>query len=88
MSDKLKPAEFQRLGNDLYWDFCRLIYQPENEQEKIHFCHVKWIGYDDNYWWNNVSLKEKEGICPKCGRKYAIDFKTNKVIEILKGETK
>lgn len=69
-------AEFSRLGRDLFWKF--YAFNDNNE-----FVKVKWYGYDDDFWWYNVSITEQAQIrVGSDGRKYRIDFKTNRVSEV------
>ena len=42
-------ARFQQLRNDLFWEIF------DREQGKF----IKWMGYDDSYWWNNVAKSEQ-----------------------------
>lgn len=63
-------AEFSQSRNDMYWK----VYVPEDG-------FVRWGGYDDDYWWNNVSKSDRARtrIGEKTGRVYLIDFKTGRV---------
>ena len=69
-SDMAK-AEFQCLGNDLYWKF----YDPQDG-------FIRWVGYDDDNWWQNVAPKRRDRIGEVSGRTYRINFDTNEV-EVL-----
>lgn len=71
-------AEFSRLGRDLFWEFYG--FNDNNE-----FVKVKWFGYNDDFWWNIVSITEQAQISiGSDGRRYKIDFKTNSVLEVEK----
>lgn len=60
-------AEPSQLRNDLYWK----VY---NRQDGV----ICWTGYNDDYWWNNVSKSDhaRTRIGKVTGRKYMIDFST------------
>jgi len=58
-------ARFQQLRNDLFWEIF------DNEQNKL----IRWTGYDDYYWWNNVA-KSKEF---QVRGKYQLNPVTNEV---------
>ena len=63
-------ADFQQFRNDLYWK----IYDSEDG-------FISWGGYDDAYWWDNVS-KSKEAQIRKgniSGRTYKLNFETGEV---------
>lgn len=64
-----QKAKFNQLRNDLYWS----IYDQEDGT-------IRWIGYDDRYWWDNVStsdhFRNKTG---KSGRIYRLDPETGTV---------
>ena len=42
-----QKASFNQLSNDLFWKF----YAGEDG-------FIRWTGYNDAYWWDNVSLSE------------------------------
>ena len=58
-------ARFQQLRNDLFWEVF------DREQDKF----IKWMGYDDSYWWNNVANSEQFQVRGK----YRLDPFTNEV---------
>ena len=58
-------ARFQQLRNDLFWEVF------DSEQGKS----IKWMGYDDSYWWNNVAKSEQFQVRGK----YRLDPFTNEV---------
>lgn len=58
-------ARFQRLRNDLFWEVF------DREQDKF----IRWMGYDDSYWWNNVANSEQFQVRGK----YRLDPFTNEV---------
>jgi hypothetical protein len=58
-------ARFQRLRNDLFWEIF------DREQDKF----IKWMGYDDSFWWNNVANSEQFQVRGK----YRLDPFTNEV---------
>lgn len=42
-------ARFQQLRNDLFWSIFDL---DENKS-------IRWTGYNDAYWWNNVATSDQ-----------------------------
>jgi hypothetical protein len=58
-------ARFQRLGKDLFWEIL----------DEEHRKSIKWIGYDDIYWWENVAKSEHFQIIGK----YRLNPFTNEV---------
>ena len=42
-------ARFQKLYNDLFWE----IFDREQDE------FIKWQGYNDSFWWNNVANSEQ-----------------------------
>lgn len=63
-------ADFNQLSNDLYWKF----YGGEDG-------FIRWTGYDDEYWWNNVSLSDnfKQKIGKITGRIFELNAETREV---------
>lgn len=63
-------AEFNQSRNDLYW---KLWAGPDK--------FIRWTGYDDSNWWDNVSPTEhartRKG--EVTGRTFTIDFETGEV---------
>ena len=68
-------ASFNSLGRDLCWN----IYISEFEFKKT----LRWIGYDDGYWWSNVSKTDQFQIQNHAGRRYKLNPETNEVFLIL-----
>ena len=69
-------ARYRRLGRDLFWEF--YAFNDNNE-----FIKVKWTGYDDAFWWDNVSITDVAQISTGSdGRRYKINFHTNRVVEV------
>lgn len=58
-------ARFEQIRNDMFWT----IYDIESGK------FIRWQGYDDAYWWQNVSKSDQFRIR---GR-YRLDPITNKV---------
>lgn len=72
-------AEFSQLSNDLFWT-C-FIY----DSKKGEWFKIKFYGYNDSYWWNNVS--ERNRIKTVTGDKgtqriFELDYKTLEVMEV------
>jgi hypothetical protein len=44
-----KKVRFQQLRNDLFWE----VWDDETQKT------VRWSGYDDGYWWQNVATSEE-----------------------------
>lgn len=42
-------ARFQKLYNDLFWEVF------DSKQQKF----IKWQGYNDSYWWDNVAISDQ-----------------------------
>lgn len=42
-------ARFQKLYNDLFWEVF------DSKQQK----YIKWQGYNDSYWWDNVAISDQ-----------------------------
>jgi len=74
----IKDANFKSYGNDLYWD--ALLY------ENNVFTKLKWTGYDDKYWWENVAPQRGRKVVD--GRTFEIDFNEDKIYEIKNLEEK
>jgi hypothetical protein len=62
-------ATFTSLNNDLYWKVFDRNYN-----------YVRWIGYDDRNWWENVATQESwRRRVGSDGRVYTLDPETNRV---------
>ncbi len=63
-------ANFSQLGNDLFWSH----YDKDDKS-------IKWSGYNDEYWWNNVSCSSnfKFRLGKITNRYYCLDAKTNDI---------
>jgi hypothetical protein len=82
MKKKRKPlsgqAEFRIYRNDMFWDFHKI--DCDNGFELVK---VKWTGYNDEFWWNNVAPTEEAQVkVGSNGRKYKINFRTCEVVEV------
>jgi hypothetical protein len=63
-----KQARFEQLSNDLYWR----VYDGQ--------CFIRWTGYDDVYWWNNVATQDSwRRRTGSDGRVYTLDPNTDTV---------
>ena len=40
--DNIKHARFNKINNDLFWTYK----------------DITWCGYDDTFWWDNVSITD------------------------------
>ncbi len=70
-------AAFDQLSNDLFWSW----YHSDFSTEDHHFQKLQWTGYNDSFWWNNVSVNQSIREC-SCGKKFKLDFSTNEVEEV------
>lgn len=71
-------AEARHLRNDLFWEMC-FFDMITNE-----FVNLRWTGYNDGFWWNNVAPTEQARVKKvNNGKSYKIDFATNEVWEII-----
>lgn len=66
--DDLRKAEFQSLGRDLYWK----LYDTQDG-------FIRWSGYDDTNWWQNVAPTVRDRVGKHSGLTYRINFDTNEV---------
>lgn len=46
-----------------------------------HFIELKWSGYNDANWWDNVS--PNADVVEQGGRRFRIDFMTDDVYEVI-----
>lgn len=81
--DNEYKTEYDKLQNDLFWSFCELFETDKG----LEFFKHKWVGYNDDNWWNNVATKDENRIAKVIGDKgtviyLKIDFKTGIVKEI------
>ena len=83
---KRKPlsgrAEFRISRNDMFWSCC--IHDWDGET--FEFYHIKWSGYNDANWWDNVSEKASIAACKGdkgTEKKFKLDYKTLDVIEVV-----
>ena len=63
---KIVRARFNQISRDLFWE----VFDGEK--------YIRWSGYDDNFWWNNVANTEQFQVRGK----YKLNPKTDEV-EIL-----
>ena len=66
----MTKANFTKIRNDMYWS----ILDPQDG-------FIRWSGYDDGYWWDNVSKSDRA--CARIGeitgRIFIIDFNSGDV---------
>lgn len=75
-------AEFRISRNDMFWNCC--IHDWDGET--FEFYHIKWSGYNDANWWDNVSEKASIATCEGdkgTEKKFKLDYKTLDVIEVI-----
>lgn len=73
----LGQAIMTSYSNDLYWGFTHCDYDNNK------FYHLKWRGYNDNYWWNNVCTQDNYNRKTVDEKVFEIDFNTYNVYEII-----
>lgn len=68
---RVYAANFGKSGNDLFWELVTL--DPQSD----HIHHVRWEGYADGFWWNNVAPRARARLrrCA-CGQWFCIDFRS------------
>jgi hypothetical protein len=62
-----KSASLTQLGRDLFWS----LMTPDGE--------VKWVGYDDKYWWDNAPDQDLWRVQEIAGTRYTLDARTCEV---------
>ncbi|MCK9593602.1 MAG: hypothetical protein M0Q91_16485 [Methanoregula sp.] len=80
-------VEFSQSGNDLSWTWWCTDYNCVHNN--VTDCDVScqrqyWSGYNDMFWWRNVSITAQFLIktC-KCGKLFLLDIQKNVVYEIV-----
>ena len=68
----VRIARFEQIRNDLFWT----LY--DSESDKL----IRWQGYDDSYWWQNISKTDQFRVRGK----YRLDPITNKVTTLEEKE--
>ena len=65
-----ETARFSQSRNDMYWTLFTSGDGP-----------IRWIGYDDDFWWERVSPTEtwRRKVGPTSGKIYTLDPHTAKV---------
>ncbi|UIJ43766.1 hypothetical protein LZK98_11755 [Sphingomonas cannabina] len=59
-------ADFSQSRNDMYWK----VYAGADGV-------VRWIGYDDANWWQNVAKSTAQKVGKVTGRIFTLDYDTN-----------
>ena len=73
-------AEFRISRNDMFWSCCILDWG-----EVCEAFHIRWSGYNDTNWWDNVSEKASIVTCKGDNgteKKFKLDYKTLDVVEV------
>lgn len=72
-------AKLETIENDMFWSCCIIDWCD------FEVFHIKWTGYNDSNWWNNVSelasivtCKGSEGT----ERKFKLNYESLDVIEV------
>jgi hypothetical protein len=65
---EIKAAMFSSIGNNMYW----ITNHPEDGK-------LTWFGYDDTYWWKNISETDEFRIKvgPVTGNTYKLNAQNN-----------
>ena len=66
--EKIGTATQNQLSNDLYWAFYRSGHST-----------LRWSGYNDAYWWNNVAKSDGFQIRQNGGHTFKLNPATNEV---------
>lgn len=75
--EKLLKAKFSQLRNDMYWELYEMVTTTDH---KVTWDKLRWVGYDDEYWWTNVATQDSFQVqIGASGRKYRLDPKTHRV---------
>ena len=72
-------ADFNINRNDMSWYSCIL------DTNNFEFFHVRLSGYNDDFWWDNVSEKASIISCKGTKgteKKFKLNYKTLDVIEV------
>lgn len=70
-------AEYHISRNDMFWE--RYFHDMVTGE----FVKLRWTGYNDSFWWDNVAPTEQARVRKGSnGKSYRIDFNTNDVWEI------
>lgn len=78
-------AKMERGGNDLFFSLCFLAATDKSPFEAFH---LRWTGYNDSNWWDNVATDvnvQTKKFKGEYGteKTFRIDFKTRAVYEAL-----
>lgn len=70
MQTEKREAEFSQSRNDMYWK----LWDSDDG-------FIRWTGYDDSFWWNNISVKPdwQKRVGSKSGRLYHLNPETGDV---------
>ena len=74
-------AKFDINRNDMFWTCCLF----EHRDGEFEWYHIKWFGYNDDYWWDNVSEKASIVTCKGdkgAEKKFKLNYKTLDVVEV------
>ena len=74
-------AKFDINRKDMFWTCCLF----ERKDEELEWYHIKWFGYNDDYWWDNVSEKASIVTCKGdkgTEKKFKLNYKTLDVVEV------
>lgn len=85
-TEKRKPltgrAEFRISRNDMFWNCCIIDF----DDDAYEAFHIRWSGYNDANWWDNVSKRASVVTCEGdkgTERKFKLDYKTLDVVEVV-----
>ena len=75
-------AKFDINRNDIFWTCCLFEH---NKDRELEWYNIKWFGYNDAYWWDNVSEEASVVTCngdKGTEKKFKLNYKTLGVIEV------
>ena len=74
-------AEFNIYGNDMFWK----CYIHTYENGEFEWYKIMWQGYNDSFWWDNISEKASIVTCKSdkgTEKKFKLNYNTLEVIEV------
>ena len=73
-------AKASQYRNDIYWEFVTPITFKGKNLKVVGGEILKWVGYDDENWWNNVANQEStKQRTDKLGNIWEINFTSTRV---------
>ncbi|KAF5072870.1 hypothetical protein DSECCO2_197580 [anaerobic digester metagenome] len=85
MASKKFKARNSYSGNDLFWEFVIPTFWTKDIKIVPNSTILRWSGYDDEYWWENVGNKPSQQ-SDKAGNIWELDYVTNEVTLVKKAK--